>query len=329
VSADEAAPTGTNASSGPAPDEVRTHLPNLLIAGVPKGGTTSLFRYLAQHPDICGARNKELRYFDPVRYGEPMLPLSAYAEHFEHCTVERYRMEATPGYFSGGLPVATAIAETLEDARVLICLRDPVQRCWSWYRFVRGRARIPKEMAFGAYLDICERLHAEGADALRENQPFMGLRGGCYDQWFDTWRTIYGDRLHVEFFDDLAAEPAAVVGRVLRWLDLDERPAADFRFDVENRSVGYRSRPILKLALTLNRRGERFFEQHADLKRTLRKAYYTVNKSSEVDKLQPAERERVTAFYAPHNERLAASLRASGFTRLPAWLSAPANGTPG
>ena len=44
-------------------------LPNLVIAGVPKAGTTSLFNYLAQHPDICPSDVKETRYFEPLRYG--------------------------------------------------------------------------------------------------------------------------------------------------------------------------------------------------------------------------------------------------------------------
>src|SRR4051794_41003093 len=64
-------------------------LPNLIIAGVSKGGTTSLFRYLAQHPDICPSPIKELRYFEPLRYGEPLTPIESCARHFEHCTGQR------------------------------------------------------------------------------------------------------------------------------------------------------------------------------------------------------------------------------------------------
>jgi Sulfotransferase domain len=309
-------------SAAVVPPDVRERLPNLLIAGVPKGGTTSLFRYLAQHPGICASQTKELRFFDPVRYGEPVFPLESYAEHFQHWTGERYRMEGTPGYFSGGTPVATAVSASLDEPRVLISLRDPVERCWSWYRFVRGRARIPKEMTFADYIDCCEELHERGVDGLRENQAYVGLRGGCYDDWYDSWRELLGDRLHVEFFDDLVEDPARVTRSVLRWLGLDERPADGFRFAVENRSVQYRSRPVLQAALVLNRRAERFFEQHADLKRKLRKAYYMVNRPPDDDVLEPAQRERIAAFYAPHNAHLAASLRASHITRLPAWLPA-------
>lgn len=297
-------------------------LPNLIIAGASKGGTTSLFRYLAQHPDICPSPIKELRYFEPLRYGEPLAPIESYARHFGHCTGQRYRMEATPSYFGGGRPVATAIRDSLDDdARVLVCLREPVQRCWSWYQFVRGRARIPKAMGFERYLDICEELHSAGLDGLRENQPYSGLLGGCYDEWLEAWRELFGERLHVLFFDDLVADPRSAVVETLRWLEADERTAAEFSYTVENRSVQYRSRPVLAAALFLSRRGERFLTRHGGVKRVLRSAYDVVNRAPAAEVLPSPARDRLASFYAPHNERLAAILRSAGSDGLPAWLN--------
>jgi hypothetical protein len=297
-------------------------LPNLIIAGVSKGGTTSLFRYLAQHPDICPSTIKELRYFEPVRYGEPLGPIESYARHFGHCTGQRYRMEATPSYFGGGRPVATAMHDSLDDdARVLVCLREPVQRCWSWYQFVRGRGRIPKAMGFETYLDACEELHSAGLDGRRENQPYSGLLGGCYDEWLQAWQELFGERLHVLFFDDLVADPRSAVVATLRWLAVDERPAADFKYTVENRSVQYRSRPVLEAALFLNRRAEQFFARHGGLKRVLRSAYHVVNRDPATEVLPPAARDRLAAFYAPHNAGLAAALRSAGIGDVPDWLA--------
>src|SRR4051795_9628055 len=176
-------------------------LPNLLIAGVSKAGTTSLFRYLAQHPDVCASDVKELRYFSALRYGEPLAPTGDYARHFASCRGERYRMEATPGYYAGGRLVAEAVESLLPETRVVVSFRDPVQRCWSWYRFVRSTARIPKEMSFARYLDRCEELHRDGTDERREHQLFLGLGGGFYDTWFTLWREILGERFRVEFFE--------------------------------------------------------------------------------------------------------------------------------
>src|SRR3954463_13629169 len=93
-------------------------LPNLVIAGVAKAGTTSLFNYLAQHPDICASDVKETRYFEPLRYGEVLPPIESYTAHFRHRQGERYALEATPTYFYGGRDVPPGIRVTLPPGRV-------------------------------------------------------------------------------------------------------------------------------------------------------------------------------------------------------------------
>lgn len=294
---------------------------NLVIAGVAKAGTTSLFRYLAQHPEVCGSAVKEPRYFTAVRYGEPLAPLAEYRRLFAHCAGERYRMEATPGYFPGGGAVARAIDDVLPGSRVIVSFRDPVQRCWSWYRFVRSTARIPRDLDFATYIDRCLELHRAGVDHLRENQPFWGVGGGCYDRWIDDWTATFGERLRVEFFEDLAAGPQRVIEEVCRWLDLDPGPCASMEYHVENRTVQYKNRPLQRMALTANRIGEGFFTRYPGLKRGLRAAYYRVNADTATERLDDASRARLTEFYAPHVEGLAGSLRAAGYDRLPGWLT--------
>ena len=59
-------------------DPAALRLPNLVIVGVGKAGTTSLFHYLRQHPDICGSDIKELRFLNPLRRGEPLAPLARF-----------------------------------------------------------------------------------------------------------------------------------------------------------------------------------------------------------------------------------------------------------
>lgn len=297
-------------------------LPNLVIAGVAKAGTTSLFRYLAQHPQVCAADVKELRYFSALRYGEPLGSLAAYAEHFAHGSAESYRMEATPGYFAGGELVAAAVHSTLPDARVIVSFRDPVHRCWSWFRFVRSTARIPREMGFAEYLDRCKQLHHKGVDGRRENQPFWGLGGGCYDLWFDAWLDMFGDRFRVEFFEDVVRDPQAIVEGLCEWMGIDTAPCTGFRYEVENRTVQYKRKRLQQAALSVNRRSERFFAQYPDLKRALRGAYYRVNGEISEERLGPVERERLAEFYAPHNRRLASRLAAAGTVDVPDWLAA-------
>ena len=173
------------------------------------------------------------------------------------------------------------------------------------------------------YIDRCQQLRDEGVDGRREHQPFWGLGGGCYDIWLDDWREVYEGRLRIEFFEHVARDPQAVTEALCRWLGIDTGVCAGLRYGVENKTVQYKNKRIQQAALAVNRRGERFFADHPGLKRALRGAYYRVNSEASEERLEPRERDRLTAFYAPHNERLAVGLAACGVDDLPDWLRVP------
>lgn len=294
-------------------------LPNLVVAGVSKAGTTSMFHYLGQHPDIGPADVKELRYFNPLRYGDPVAPIETYTAHFKGCEHHRYALEATPGYFYGGRPLAHGMQETCPDVRVLVSLRSPTDRCWSWFGFVKSRSRIPRDMTFEAYLDRCEELHRAGVDDRVENQPFWGLGGGCYARWLDAWTEELGDRFRIVFFDDLSADPRTVVTSVCTWLGLDTEPVAGFSFAIDNKTEQYRIEKLQTMAVNVNRRAERFFHQHQNLKRMLRRSYYGINRAPSAPTMPTASRARLDAFYRLHNARLAQQLAPLGLSLPPSW----------
>jgi hypothetical protein len=278
-------------------------LPNLIVVGVSRAGTTSLFNYLSQHPDVGTSEVKELRYFTAVRHGHPLDPIESYAAHFKGCT-QRYAMEATPGYFYGGRAVAAVIRDTCPSVRALVSLRNPVDRCWSWFRFVKSRDRLPQDMQFSSYLDRCEELRHEGSDDTIERQPYWGLSGGCYADWLEGWVRELGERFRVSFFEDMEAEPAKAVQEHCDWLGIGGDVADAFELSGTNKSQLYKNRLLQRGAVVLNRHGERFFRRHPAVKRTLRSGYYAINAASTSPQMSRAERERLDAFYAPHNARL-------------------------
>ena len=283
-------------------------LPNLILVGVSRAGTTSLFNYLGQHPDVGTSGVKELRYFTPVRHGQPLGSIDEYAAHFHGCT-QRYAMEATPGYFYGGRPLATVMRETCPSVRTVVSLRCPVDRCWSWFRFVKSRDRIPRDMTFSRYLDQCERLRSGGTDGTIEHQPFWGLSGGCYSDWLEDWVEEFGNEFRIAFFEELQADPRASIKGHCDWLGIDSRIVDSFELMGTNRSELYRNRHLQMGAVTLNRHGERFFRRHPATKRAVRSAYYFVNRAPSPHSMPYTERARLTEFYRPHNERLLESLR--------------------
>src|SRR5262249_16377667 len=155
---------------------------------------------------------------------------------FRHCGDARYAVEATPGYFYGGRAIAHAMRETCDSMRVVLSLREPGDRCWSWFRFVKSRLRIPRDMTFDQYLDRSEQLHGEGVDGSVENQPYWGLGGGCYAEWLEDWVDEFGRDLHVVFFHDLVNDPQVVMESLFDWLGLDPGPAGSAGLEARNKT---------------------------------------------------------------------------------------------
>lgn len=300
-------------------------LPNLVIAGVRKGGTTSLANYLAQHPDICSSELKKVGYFLPLKYGQAVPDIADYAAHFAHATDERYRMEATTGYFLGGSAIADPLAVALPDARVVISLREPVDALWSHYRFVRSHLRIEQDLDFEGYVARSRAMMESGEDLLRENNAYVAFRGGFYDGPLTEWIDALGDRLRIVYFDDLQSDAKAMVVGLCQWLDIDIDVIDDFDFDVHNKSVQVKNTTLQHLALRLNESTKRFFRKHHGLKRTLRDAYYRVNQDrGPSPKLDPKFRELLTAEYAASVARTVQLLDEHGVSgTLPRWLRSP------
>ncbi len=301
------------------PEQAEGRVPNLIIAGASKAGTTSLYYYLAQHPEVCPSDIKELRYFVPLRHGRSVAPVQSYAAHFSHCGQTRYAMEATPEYFYGGSTIARAMHKTCGDVRVVVSLRSPEERCWSWFRFVRSRTRIPKEMSFEEYLDRCERLHRAGTDGDADNAAFGGLGGGCYDTYLDSWVAEFGANFQLVFFDDLVDRRDDTLKDLCAWLDIDTSVVDCFDYSVENKTEQYHSRRLQEAAVAFNRRHEGFFARHREAKRSLRRAYYMLNRSRADLTMSDVARERLRVFYEPHIERLRAQLATMGRTLPNSW----------
>ena len=123
-------------------------LPNLVIIGATKCGTTALHRYLDHHPEIAMAREKELNFFigddgpcgagDPWRWhaGNWHRGVRWYVDRFEPA---RVRGETSPGYTSPSAVDAPArMAVLIPHARLIYLVRDPVERAISQYRHHRA-----------------------------------------------------------------------------------------------------------------------------------------------------------------------------------------------
>ncbi|MEO8625767.1 MAG: sulfotransferase, partial [Candidatus Limnocylindrales bacterium] len=216
-----------------------TDRPNLFIIGAPKSGTTSLYEYLAGHPQVFMAPIKEPFYFCPdVRIGlrprlEHPADESRYLRLFAAAGGALRRGEATTRYL-----VSAAAPELIgafqPDAQIVVSLREPVAMM----------AALHSQRVSGGNEDITDFEQALAADDDRRHgrrlPPGSNARGAVYrdnaryGELLEPWLEQFGrDRVHIIIFDELAAQPAATFARLLSFLGVD--PSYEPRtFDVRN-----------------------------------------------------------------------------------------------
>jgi Sulfotransferase domain len=293
---------------------------DLVIAGVPKAGTGSLFAYLAQHPDICASDEKETGYFnyyDPRRHTGTPPPIETYARHFAHCSGERYALEATPTYSYGGKPVIAAIRSVLGEPKIIITLRDPVDRLWSAYTFQRSLGNTPAGMAsFEQYVDLLEDRRRNGA-SLVPGDGLHGLLIGFYADYLGDWLDEFRDDLRIVFAEELRRDPASVVEGLCSWLGLDTGVVATLDLGVRNPTRHPRSTRLAKVASAARRRGDLV---PAAVRGRVRDVYFRLNSGTLTERLDPDTRRRVEELYRESTEATAQMLAAHGYRELPPWL---------
>lgn len=298
----------TSSQRGPASDL----LPNLLIAGVAKCGTTSLFAVLGEHPSVCPSDVKELNHFSPLAENGAAPTLQDYARHFRHWRGERYRLEASPRYARLGDVVIAGIQDALPQPRVIISVRDPVARFWSAYRYLVSRGRLPRDMTCAAYLRDCERQRETKATALTV---------GMYGDYLPAWAEAFGGRLRVVFAEQLAGDQRTVVAALCQWLDLDVDPLAEAEIGRRNTTYAARSHTLARAAEAVRPLTRRVLRTSPRVRVALRQAYTRVNATTTSDRLDESTAERLRALYASSNARTAALLRTHGERSLPSWLA--------
>ena len=180
-------------------------LPNFLVIGAAKAGTTALYWYLAEHPAVFMSRVKETNYFaygvdgqgklvygDPDVHQFPVKTIADYEALFADAGDARAVGEASPIYLE--CPQAPGrIRATLPDVRLVCCLRHPVERAYAdylMYLWRRGRRFEPAR-------DL-----TPDAVWARPDSRWMDV-SRYHAQLARYYETFPRDRIHVFLFDDL------------------------------------------------------------------------------------------------------------------------------
>ncbi len=180
-------------------------LPEFLIVGAPKCGTTALAESLGQHPGLFIPERKELSFFD-VNWERGA---GWFASYFDAARDGQLRCEATPDYFATPI-AAERIAETNPTCKLIVLARDPIKRAQShyWFRWNSGRERRSFDQVIAD----------ETASPTALAAGYV-VRHGMYGQNLDVYRARFGaDLIHIVAFDELVREPARVIEGCQRFL---------------------------------------------------------------------------------------------------------------
>jgi sulfotransferase family protein len=197
-------------------------LPDFLILGAQKAGTTALYAYLRRHPQITGPSWKEVSFFDRHwARGE-----SWYRGNFPNLARTRGKLvgEASPSYVFHPL-APQRVLELVPQARLVVLVRNPVDRALSHHNHEVALGREP--LSFEEALDAeeerlrgeVERMTADPRYFSREWWSHTYKARGRYAEQLERWLEVFPrERLLVLSSDELGSEPERAHAQVLEFL---------------------------------------------------------------------------------------------------------------
>jgi Sulfotransferase family len=231
-------------------------LPNFFIAGAPKAGTTSLYHFLDQHPQIYMSPVKEANYFASE------IRLENFAE--EHRERVRQDMRAMQDYLAGPMSVkrfgavglewedylklfrnagdqeaigegsvvylwsetaARNIFAKIPDAKIILILRDPADRAFSQYRQLAKKGRTS-----ASFSETCKQAMQPSDGKFRAFRPFLEL--GLYVDGVKRYLDLFPrEHVHIALYEDFECDARAMFAGILGFLKV----RADFETDMSKR----------------------------------------------------------------------------------------------
>jgi hypothetical protein len=282
-------------------------LPNVIIAGAPKAGTSSLHSWIADHPDAFGSIEKETYFFiDPETHAfRPDVHISNGLESYRRLfpipeqLSPKVILEATPGYLYSKLALRH-IPELPSHPKCLFLLREPASQIYSLYTYFRGNWDwIPAEMSFGDFLDAAR----SGSHGFKGNE--LARNALVYARYVDhlkPWQDRLGpERMKVLSFDALSQDQLALTKQVAEWIGLDPAFYDSYDFPRENETYQPKVRALQSANIAVRNllpKGRAY-----DALRRLYRSLNTTKPSAATDEdaeiIEDLKRE-----FAPHNARL-------------------------
>jgi sulfotransferase family protein len=298
-------------------------LPNFLLIGAAKAGTSSVFAYLGQHPDVFISPTKEPNYFalagQEVRFAGPgdsiinrasITRLDAYEALFKSARKGMAVGEASTLYLY--MPAAAeAIQRLIPDVRLVAILRDPAERAYSSYLHMRRDGREPMTTFEDALMEEETRISNDW-----EHLWHYSRLGFYYSQLKRYYDRFPREQIGVWLYEDLESDPQRVLQEVFAFLGVDQTFVPDM--SIRHKVAGTPRSKALHAALTQPNAAKALVKRLLP-SRVRGHLYGTLmqkNIVSHREELQPAVRRRLQTLYRSDVESLSNLLGRD----LSAWL---------
>jgi len=212
-------------------------LPNFLIIGAARSGTTTLYNRLQGHPDIYlpASKRPEPHFF--LKGAELGRGLRYYEErYFSRWSGQKAVGEASTSYVFGA-DVPQRIRASLPDVKLICLLRNPVERAFSgyWHTVASGLETLSFEDAIAR--EGARKTQLAGT-ALGEIAPFAYVERGLYHEQLLRWLRVFErSALKIVLFDDLIGQPEAMLHDIVRFLGVPPQALPSRELEKENMSV--------------------------------------------------------------------------------------------
>ncbi len=243
--------------------------PNFFIVGAPRCGTTAMYEYLRQHPEIFMPLRKEPHFFGSdliitPKFFDYTQNMKEYLGLFAAAQNEKRLGEASPIYLVSRL-AAAEIKEFSADAKIIIMLRDPVDMMHSLHAhavYAGGENIEDFESALDAEEDRKRGLRVPKGNGLADSLFYREV--AKFSEQVGRYFQVFGrENVHIIIYDDLRDDTAGVYRETLRFLGVnpDFQPPLNSPWRRRRRSIakGGRAsvRPYIRLRMLTGERGSK------------------------------------------------------------------------
>ena len=229
-------------------------IPNFIIAGPPKTGTTSIFDWLAKHPDAHPSNKKETYFFYDDASKQSPFPnylrdgWEGYKKLFKGWNREKIVFEASPGYIYSKL--ALEKLGSIKGLKVLVIYRNEPDRLFSEYQFNKYKTK-KFQGDFRSYIMSAEEVF----DKETRDETKLSLHT---EKWL---QKVGQDNLRIVHFDDLKSDPETLMQKLSKFLEIDHAFYVNFDFQKKNETFGLKNRKLHQIALQVKDKTPNFLSQ--------------------------------------------------------------------